>query len=40
VIDGHTHQRLRADEVHAAVPGFLEAIVARANREATPRAGS
>jgi DNA-binding transcriptional ArsR family regulator len=40
VIDGHTHQRLRADQVDAAVPGLLEAIVARANREATPRAGS
>ena len=40
VIDGHTHQRLRADEVDAAVPGLLESIVASANRDSTARAGS
>lgn len=34
VVDGHTHQRLRTDRVDAAVPGLLDAIVDRANREA------
>ena len=38
--DGHVLQRLRVDEVEAVVPGLLEAIVGRANREATSRAGS
>jgi DNA-binding transcriptional ArsR family regulator len=33
VIDGQTHQRLRADQVDAAVPGLLNSIVERANRE-------
>jgi DNA-binding transcriptional ArsR family regulator len=33
VIDGQTHQRLRADQVDAAVPGLLNSIVQRANRE-------
>lgn len=40
VIDGQTHQRLRADEVDAAVPGLLDSIVDSANREATARVGS
>ena len=40
VIDGHTHQRLRVDEVDAAVPGLLESIVGSANREGTSRADS
>jgi DNA-binding transcriptional ArsR family regulator len=33
VIDGHTHQRLRGDEVDAAMPGLLNSIVGKANRE-------
>ena len=33
VIDGHTIQRLRVDEVDAAVPGLLGSIVGKANRE-------
>jgi DNA-binding transcriptional ArsR family regulator len=33
VIDGHTHQRLRVDEVDAAMPGLLNSIVGKANRE-------
>ncbi|OMC00226.1 ArsR family transcriptional regulator [Mycobacterium sp. NS-7484] len=32
--DGHTHQRLRVDDVEAAMPGLLAAVVAQANREA------
>ncbi|MGH3642497.1 MAG: ArsR/SmtB family transcription factor [Mycobacterium sp.] len=40
VIDGHVLQRLRADDVDAAVPGLLDSIVAGANREVTARAGS
>jgi DNA-binding transcriptional ArsR family regulator len=34
VIDGHIHQRLRFDEVEAAVPGLLNSVVGSANREA------
>jgi DNA-binding transcriptional ArsR family regulator len=34
VVDGQTHQRLRSDEVDAAVPGLLNSVVAKANREA------
>ena len=33
VIDGQTLQRLRVDEVDAAVPGLLESVVSSANRE-------
>lgn len=33
-IDGHTHQRLRVDEVDAAVPGLLSSVVESVNREA------
>jgi DNA-binding transcriptional ArsR family regulator len=33
VVDGHTHQRLRTDQVDDAVPGLLNSIVGRANRE-------
>jgi hypothetical protein len=33
VIDGHTHQRLRDDEVDAAMPGLLNSIVGKANQE-------
>ncbi|HYO02137.1 MAG TPA: helix-turn-helix transcriptional regulator [Mycobacterium sp.] len=40
VIDGHTHQRLRVDEVDVAVPGLLDSIVESANREVTARARS
>ena len=40
VIDGQTHQRLRVEEVEAAVPGLLVSIVASANREGRSRAGS
>ncbi len=40
VIDGHTQQRLRVDEVDAAVPGLLDSIVGSANREVTPHSGS
>jgi DNA-binding transcriptional ArsR family regulator len=34
VIDGHTYQRLRTEQVDAAVPGLLNSIVGTANREA------
>jgi DNA-binding transcriptional ArsR family regulator len=34
VVDGQTLQRLRTDEVDAAVPGLLDSVVAKANREA------
>lgn len=34
VIDGLTYQRLRRDEVDAAIPGLLEAVVRGANRQA------
>lgn len=34
VIDGLTHQRLRTDELDAAIPGLLESVVGIANREA------
>ncbi|MBJ7338500.1 helix-turn-helix transcriptional regulator [Mycolicibacterium sp.] len=40
VIDGHTHQRLRVDQVEEAVPGLLASIVGGVNREVTSRAGS
>jgi len=33
VVDGQTHQRLRRDEVDAAVPGLLNSVVVKANRE-------
>lgn len=36
-IDGHTHQRLRVDEVDAVVPGLLDSIVGKANRELDAR---
>lgn len=32
--DGHTHQRLRTEDVDAAIPGLLDSIVGQANREA------
>jgi DNA-binding transcriptional ArsR family regulator len=32
-IDGQIHQRLRFDEVEAAVPGLLRSVVEKANRE-------
>ncbi|BBY19284.1 ArsR/SmtB family transcription factor [Mycolicibacterium litorale] len=34
VIDGLTYQRLRRDEVEAAMPGLLDSVVASANRQA------
>jgi DNA-binding transcriptional ArsR family regulator len=33
VADGLTHQRLRADEVDAVMPGLLDSVVGSANRE-------
>jgi DNA-binding transcriptional ArsR family regulator len=33
VVDGHTHQRLRTEQVDAAVPGLLNCVVGSANRE-------
>jgi DNA-binding transcriptional ArsR family regulator len=33
VVDGHTHQRLLTDRVDAAMPGLLNSVVERANRE-------
>jgi DNA-binding transcriptional ArsR family regulator len=33
VIDGLTYQRLRRDEVEAAIPGLLGSVVAGANKE-------
>jgi DNA-binding transcriptional ArsR family regulator len=33
VVDGHTLQRLRTDEIDAAVPGLLDSVVEGANRE-------
>jgi DNA-binding transcriptional ArsR family regulator len=33
VIDGHTYQRLRTEQVDAAVPGLLNSVVGSANRE-------
>jgi DNA-binding transcriptional ArsR family regulator len=35
VLDGHTCQRLRIEEVDAALPGLLGSVVAGANREAS-----
>lgn len=32
-VEGHTHQRLRIDDVDAAIPGLLGSVVAQANRE-------
>lgn len=32
-IDGQIHQRLRFDDVESVVPGLLESVVDRANRE-------
>lgn len=37
IVDGLIHQRLRIDEVDAAIPGLLSSVVGRANREAEPR---
>ena len=34
VVDGHTHQRLRAERVDAALPGLLNSVVGSANQEA------
>jgi DNA-binding transcriptional ArsR family regulator len=33
VADGHTRQRLLTDRVDAAMPGLLNSVVERANRE-------
>lgn len=32
-VEGHTHQRLRVEDVNAAIPGLLGSVVAQANRE-------
>ncbi|WP_051111441.1 helix-turn-helix transcriptional regulator [Mycobacterium sp. 141] len=32
-VEGHTHQRLRTEDVDAAIPGLLDSVVAQANRE-------
>ncbi|MBB3600776.1 DNA-binding transcriptional ArsR family regulator [Mycolicibacterium sp. BK556] len=37
VLGGLTHQRLRADELDAALPGLLASVVDGANREAAAR---
>lgn len=37
VVDGHTHQLLRATDVARVVPGLLDAIVDGANREGAER---
>jgi DNA-binding transcriptional ArsR family regulator len=29
IVDGHTHQRLRVEDVNAAAPGLLDAVVLR-----------
>ncbi|MGV9800971.1 ArsR/SmtB family transcription factor [Mycobacterium sp. NPDC003449] len=34
VVDGLTYQSLRSELVDAAIPGLLDSVVARANREA------
>ena len=34
VIDGLTYQKLRRDEVEAALPGLLDSVVGGANRDA------
>lgn len=34
VVDGQTYQRLRGDDVDAAVPGLLGSVVGSANRDA------
>ncbi len=34
VIDGLTYQKLRRDQVEAAIPGLLDSVVRSANREA------
>jgi DNA-binding transcriptional ArsR family regulator len=36
VVDGQTLQRLRTDEIDAAVPGLLDSVVETANREVGP----
>jgi DNA-binding transcriptional ArsR family regulator len=36
VADGLTYQRLRTDELEAALPGLLSSVVASANREVDP----
>ncbi|BBX88478.1 helix-turn-helix transcriptional regulator [Mycolicibacterium boenickei] len=37
VREGHIHQRLRAHDVDAAMPGLLDAILEQANRESGRR---
>ncbi|CDO28393.1 ArsR/SmtB family transcription factor [Mycolicibacterium porcinum] len=37
VSEGHIYQRLRADDVDAAMPGLLDAILEQANRESGRR---
>lgn len=37
VSEGHIYQRLRADDVDAAMPGLLDAILEQANRESRRR---
>lgn len=34
VLGGQIHQRLRTDDVEAAAPGLLDAVIATANRDA------
>ncbi|KUI33230.1 ArsR family transcriptional regulator [Mycobacterium sp. IS-1742] len=34
VVDGLTYQRLRRDELEAAIPGLLDSVVRSANRQA------
>lgn len=36
VVDGLTYQCLRSERVDAVIPGLLDSVVARANREAEP----
>ena len=40
VVEGHTLQRLRVEQVEAAVPGLLGSIVDKANRETSAHADS
>jgi DNA-binding transcriptional ArsR family regulator len=37
MVDGAIFQRLRVDQVNAAVPGLLDSVVGGANREAAQR---
>ncbi|WP_039825779.1 ArsR/SmtB family transcription factor [Nocardia testacea] len=37
MIDGQTHQRLRADDLDRALPGLLDSVVGAANRAAPER---